>query len=107
MERDQHRAAWQRFIKAERRELANRQEGHLRKLLGAALPDESPQKLHRLGEEDRLRALEGLVEVVDEGGEISYKHIDELTPEDSSARIRAEGEQIEWFMERHRKRRRP
>ena len=68
MESDQHRAAWQRFIKAERRELANRQEGHLRKLLGAPLPDESPHKLQRLVEEDRLRALEGLVELVGEGG---------------------------------------
>ena len=106
MERDQHRAAWQRFIKAERRDLANRQEGHLRKLLGAPLPDESPQKLQRLVEEDRLRALEGLVELLGEGGEISYKHIDDLTPEDRSARIRAEGEQIEWLVERDRKRRR-
>jgi hypothetical protein len=92
--------AWEHYIEAERRELEMRQEGHLAKMLGAPLPDESPEELKRLAEEDQRRALEGLVELMSEGGEITYKYIDELTVEDRSARIRAEGKRIEWLTER-------
>jgi hypothetical protein len=35
-----------------------RREGHRAKILGPALPDESPEELRRLAEEDRLRAEE-------------------------------------------------
>ncbi|HJQ29277.1 MAG TPA: hypothetical protein VJ827_08040 [Rubrobacter sp.] len=101
---DQHKEAWQRFMEAEERELANRQEGHLRKLLGFALPDESAQEIRRLAEEDRRRALEGLVELIDKNGQITYKHIDELTPQDREARIRAEGKLIQWLADRIGKR---
>lgn len=46
-------------MQAEERELANRQNGSLRKLLGEPLPDESSEEIKRIAEEDRLRALEG------------------------------------------------
>jgi hypothetical protein len=92
--------AWESYIAAERRELQMRREGHLAKILGPALPDESPEELKRLAEEDRLRAEEGLVELMDESGQITYKHIDELAPEDQQARTRAEGKRIEWITER-------
>ena len=42
-----------------------RREGHLAKILGPALPDELPEELRRLAEEDRLRAEEDLVELMD------------------------------------------
>ena len=61
-------------MEAERKELQMRKGGHLAKMLGRALPDESPEELKRLTEEDRLRAQEGLVELMDERGEITYKH---------------------------------
>jgi hypothetical protein len=67
-----------------------RQEGHLAKILGAPLPDESPQELKRLAEDDRRRAQEGLVELGGPSGEISYKGVDDLVPEDRGARIEAE-----------------
>jgi hypothetical protein len=51
----------------------------------------------RRAEEDLLRAQEGLVELMDESGQIIYKHIDELAPEDRQARIRAEGARIKWI----------
>jgi hypothetical protein len=89
---------------AERRELQMRREGHLAKMLGAALPDESPEELERLAEEDRLRAQEGLVEIMDERGVIIHKHIDDLAPQDRSARIRAEGARIEWLAQRRARR---
>jgi hypothetical protein len=57
--------AWERFMKAERRELQMRREGHLAKILGPVLPDESPEELRRLAEEDRLRAEEDLVKLMD------------------------------------------
>jgi hypothetical protein len=92
--------AWALYMEAERKELQMRKGGHLAKMLGRALPDESPEELKRLTEEDRLRAQEGLVELMDERGEITYKHIDELSPENRMARIRAEGARIEWIVER-------
>lgn len=96
--------AWERYMEAERQELQMRREGHLAKLLGPALPDESSEELKRLAEEDRLRAEEGLVELMDESGQITYKHIDEFTPEDRQARTRAEGARIEWIAERQSRR---
>jgi hypothetical protein len=98
--------AWEHYMEAERRELQMRREGHLARLLGHALPDESPEELWRLAEEDRLSAEEGLVELMDESGQITYKHIDDLTPRDRSARIRAEGMRIEWIAERRARRQR-
>lgn len=73
--------------------LQKRREGQLAKLLGRPLPDE----LERMAEEDVLRAEEGLVELMDERGQIIYKHIDDLAPEDRLARIRVEGARIKWI----------
>jgi hypothetical protein len=92
--------AWALYMEAERNGLQMRQGGHLAKMLGRALPDESAEELKQLAEEDRLRAEEGLVELMDERGQITYKHIDELAPENRRTRIRAEGARIEWIAER-------
>ena len=96
--------AWERYLEAEKREIEMRQEGHLAKVLDGPLPDESPQELERLAEEDRLRAQEGLVELKSVSGEIIYKPLGCLTPQDRGARIKAEGERIAWIIERQRKR---
>lgn len=99
-----HEQAWARFMEAERHELENRRNGHLRKLLGGPLPGESPEELDRLASEDEARAEEGLVELRSPDGEITYKHIDELIPDDRTARVAAEGARVEWFAERTRAR---
>jgi hypothetical protein len=39
-----------------------------------------------------------------EQGEVSYKHIDDLTPEDRMNRIRAEVRRVEWLLERQARR---
>jgi hypothetical protein len=96
--------AWERYLGAEKRELEMRQEGHLAKILDGPLPDESPEELERLAVEDRRKAQEGLVELKCENGEITYKPFDDLTPQDRSARIRAEGERVAWIVKRQRKR---
>jgi hypothetical protein len=96
--------AWERYLEAEKRELELRQEGHLAKILDGPLPDESPEELERLAEEDRRNAQEGLVELKRENGEIIYKPFDDLTPQDRSARIRAEGERVAWIVKRQEKR---
>ena len=96
-----HEQAWARFMEAERQELENRRNGHLRKLLGDPLPGESPEELERLASEDEARAEEGRVELRSLN-EITYKHIDDLTPEDRTARVAAEGARVEWFAERTR-----
>jgi len=96
--------AWERYLEAEKRELEMRQEGHLARILDGPLPDESPKELARLAEVDRLKAQEGLVELKSENGEIVYKPFDDLTPQDRSARIRAEGERVAWIVERQKKR---
>jgi hypothetical protein len=54
--------------------------------------------------EDRRRAEEGLVALRSEEAKLSYKHIEELSPEDRMERIRAELARIEWLMERQRRR---
>jgi hypothetical protein len=99
-----NRQAWERYMEAERQELQMRREGHLARLLGPALPDESPEEIGRIAEEDRLRAQEGLVELMDARGRITHKHIDELTPQDRTARVSAEGARIEWITERKARR---
>jgi hypothetical protein len=86
------------------RTLQLRQEGQLAKMLGTALPGESPQELQRLAEEDRLRAKEGLVALSGPGEQISYKRLDDLVPEDRPARLQAEWMQSEWIRERRARR---
>ena len=49
------------FMRMERRQLRERRKGKLRRALG--MPDESVVELDRLGEEDRMRAEQGLVGV--------------------------------------------
>ena len=100
-----HAETWERFMEAERRELRMRREGHLAKILGPPLPEESPEELEGLADEDRMRAEEGLVDLMDESGKITHKPIDELAPEDWRARTRAEGARVEWITERQAKRR--
>jgi hypothetical protein len=88
--------SWRRFIEGERRELEARREGQLARLLMVVLPDESPEELNRLIEEEQRRAQEGLVELV-RGGERYHKHIDELTAEDVPARLEAKSARLAWL----------
>jgi hypothetical protein len=76
-------AAWEQFMQAELQELELRKGGQLASLLGEPLPGEPPAALERLASEDR-----------------SYKHIDELTPEDMSARIAANRARSTWLKDR-------
>ena len=99
-----HEEAWELYLEAERRELEMRKEGHLAKLLGSPLPDESSEELKRLAEDDRLRALKGLVALKTESGEIVYQPLEELTTQDRRGRIRAEGERVDWIVGRGKKR---
>jgi hypothetical protein len=98
----EHEQAWARFMEAERHELENRRNGHLRKLLDGPLPGESPEELESLAFEDEARAEEGLVELKSPNDEITYKHIEQLTPEDRTARVAAEGARVEWITGRTR-----
>jgi hypothetical protein len=107
MECDPHEEAWERYLRAERKELRMRQEGHLAKLLDGPLPDETPEEIARMAEEDRLRALEGLVEVMDEPGQVTHKLLEELTPKDWVARVKAEGAQVDWIAQRQARRDNP
>jgi hypothetical protein len=91
------------LLEAERQQLEMRKEGHLAKLLGDPLPDESPEELKRLAEDDRLKALEGLVALKTESGEIVYQPLEDLTTQDRRRRIRAEGERVDWIVERRKK----
>ncbi len=99
-----HQQAWDCFMEAERQELENRRNGHLRKLLNGPLPGESSEELERLSSEDAARADEGLVELMSLRGEVYYKHIDTLTPDDRSGRAAAEGLRVEWHAQQGRMR---
>jgi hypothetical protein len=99
-----HEEAWERYMDAERQDLENRRTGLLRKLLDGPLPGESVEALERLASEDEARAEEGLIELNSPDGEIYYKHIDTLSPEDRSERGAAEGARVEWITVRTRTR---
>ena len=92
-------AAWERFMGTERRELELRKEGQLGRLLGEPLAGESPAALERLASEDRRQAREGQVALMS-GGKASYKHLEELCPEDMPARIAASRARTGWLKER-------
>jgi hypothetical protein len=96
--------AWERFMEAERRHLDDRRAGHLARLLDGPLPGESAEELRLLAWEDQRRAEEGLVELRSPGGEVSYKHIGDLTLEDRQARAEAERAQMNRIMERQHRR---
>jgi hypothetical protein len=92
-------AAWEQFMQAELQELELRKGGQLASLLGEPLPGEPPAALEQLASEDRRQAEERLVALM-RGGKVFYKHIDELSPEDMSARIAANRVRATWLKER-------
>ena len=87
-------------MQMERRQLRERRQGKLRRALGVVLPGESVEELDRLGEQDRLRAEQGLVAVMGKDGEIFYKYIDDLSTHDLLFRSAAERVEVAWLKER-------
>ncbi len=94
-----HLAAWKSFMQEERLELELRKDGQLDRLLGEPLPGETPAALQRLASEDRRQAEEGLVALMS-NGKVFYKHLEELTEEDMSARVAAKRLRTTWLKER-------
>jgi hypothetical protein len=88
--------AWEQFMQEELRELELRKGGQLTRLLGQALPGESPAALKRLALEDQRQAEEGLVALMS-GGKVSYKHLDELSEKDMPARMAANRLRTMWL----------
>ena len=89
----------------ERKRVWERCEGKLRRALRVALPGESVEQLDRIGEHDRLMAEQGLV-TIKEGGRISYKHIDDLSPLDMRFVTAAQRVEVGWLRERVERRKR-
>jgi hypothetical protein len=90
---------WEEFEQIERQQLRERREGKLRRTLGVPLPGESAEQLDGIGEQDRRMAEQGLVAVMDWGGRISYKHLDDLGRLEMNARTAAE-RVVDWLKER-------
>src|SRR5215204_4735640 len=93
------KAAWESFMRKERRELELRKDGQLAGLLGEALAGESSAALLRLAREDRRQAEEGLVALTS-NGKVYYKLVEELEEGDMAARIAAERLREAWLKER-------
>ena len=93
------KAAWESFMRRERRELKLRKEGQLAELLGEALAGETPAALRRLAREDQRQAEEGLVALTS-NGKTFYKLVEELTEGDMPARIAAARLREAWLKER-------
>ena len=93
------KAAWESFMRRERRELELRREGQLAELLGEALAGEPPAALRRLALEDQRQAEEGLVALTS-NGKVCYKLVEELTEADMGARIAADRLREAWLKER-------
>src|ERR687889_853041 len=92
-------AAWESFMRRERREVELRKDGQLAELLGEALAGEPPAALRRLASEDQRQAQEGLVALTS-NGKTYYKLVDDLTEGDMAARIAAERLRSAWLKER-------
>jgi hypothetical protein len=93
------KAAWESFMRKERRELKRRKEGQLAELLGQTLAGESPAALRRLAREDQRQAEEGLVALTS-NGKMYYKLVEELTEGDMAARIASDRLREAWLKER-------
>jgi len=93
------KAAWESFMRKERRELELRKEGQLAELLGEALAGESSAAVRRLALEDQRQAEEGLVALTS-NGKTYYKLVEELTEGDMAARIAADRLREAWLKER-------
>src|SRR5215217_8673714 len=93
------KAAWESFMRRERRELELRKEGQLAELLGEALAGESSAALRRLAREDQRQAKEGLVALTS-NGKMYYKLVEELTEGDMAARIAANRLREAWLKDR-------
>ena len=93
------KAAWESFMRKERRELELRKDGQLAELLGEALAGETPAALRRLAREDQRQAEEGLVALTS-NGKTYYKLVEELTEADMAARIAADRLREAWLKER-------
>jgi hypothetical protein len=91
--------AWKSFMQEELRELEQRKDGQLAKLLGEARPGEAPAALQRLASEDRRQAEEGLVALMS-NGKVFYKRVEELSEKDMPARIAANKLRTTWLKER-------
>ncbi len=98
-DRVQREADWKRFMQMELQELELRKDGQLGRMLGEPLSGESPAALRRLSSEDRRQAEQGLVAVM-KNGELSYKHVGELTEADMPARVAANRLRTTWLKER-------
>ena len=72
-------------------------QGKLRRALGVPLPGESVKQLDTIGERDCIRAEQGLVALMDDGGFISYKHVDDLGRLDMNYTTAAERVTVGWL----------
>jgi len=90
---------WREFMEMERREIQQRQNGQLAKLLGAPLPGEHSAQLQQLVAHDQTQAERGLVALMS-GGDTVYKPLEDLQPEDMPARIAANRLRVTWLKER-------
>ena len=93
------KAAWESFMRKERREVELRKDGQLARLLGEALAGEPPAALRRLAREDQRQAEEGLVALTS-NGKTFYKLVEELTEGDMAARTAAARLREVWLKER-------
>jgi hypothetical protein len=89
----------------ERRRLHERRQGKLRQALGEPLWGKTVELLDRIGEEDRLRACQGLVAIVGAEGRVAYRHIDALGRDDMEDRLAAEWLEEGWLKQRAKRRR--
>src|SRR5919112_4630537 len=93
------KAAWESFMRKERRDLELRKEGQLARLLGEALAGEPPAALQRLARGEQRQAEEGLVALTS-NGKVYYKLVEELEEGDMGARIAADRLREAWLKER-------
>lgn len=92
---DEHES-WDRYMKREREQLAQRADGKMARMIGKPLRGEDQEELDLIASDDQFLAQNGYVPLR-QGHKIWHVHVDELTREDRQARIEYEKTLIRWL----------
>jgi hypothetical protein len=90
---------WDRYIKLEREQLAQRADGKMARMIGKTRPGEDQAELDLIISDDAVMAQNGYVPLR-QGSKVWHTHIDTLAYEERWARIEYEKTLVMWLKAR-------
>jgi hypothetical protein len=89
-------SGWDGYMQQEREQLAQRAEGKMARMIGRTLPGEDQEHLDLIISDDEFMAQNGYAPLR-QGNKVWQVHIDELTRENSWARLEYEKTLVMWL----------